>query len=200
MRAVIYARYSSDQQREASIEDQVAAVPRAGRARRAGQVVEAYADHAMSGASALRPGYQRLLEDVARRPVRCGRGRGAGPAVARPGGRRRPVQAAALRRRAARHLAEGEIGELHVGLKGTMNALFLKDLAAQDPARPARAGSSGALRRRALLRLRRGARSPDRDGVPERGVRRIDAAEAAIVRRIFTEYAAGRSPKAIASG
>jgi hypothetical protein len=26
-------------------------------------------------------------------------------------------------------IAEGEIGELHVGLKGTMNALFLKDLA-----------------------------------------------------------------------
>ena len=28
-------------------------------------------------------------------------------------------------------LAEGEINELHVGLKGTMNALFLKDLAAK---------------------------------------------------------------------
>jgi site-specific DNA recombinase len=26
-------------------------------------------------------------------------------------------------------LSEGDIGELHVGLKGTMNALFLKDLA-----------------------------------------------------------------------
>jgi hypothetical protein len=26
-------------------------------------------------------------------------------------------------------LAEGEINELHIGLKGTMNALFLKDLA-----------------------------------------------------------------------
>jgi len=26
-------------------------------------------------------------------------------------------------------LAEGEISELHVGLKGTMNALFLEDLA-----------------------------------------------------------------------
>jgi site-specific DNA recombinase len=25
-------------------------------------------------------------------------------------------------------IAEGEISELHVGLKGTMNALFLKDL------------------------------------------------------------------------
>ena len=28
-------------------------------------------------------------------------------------------------------LAEGEISELHVGLKGTMNAQFLKDLAAK---------------------------------------------------------------------
>jgi DNA invertase Pin-like site-specific DNA recombinase len=28
-------------------------------------------------------------------------------------------------------LAEGEISEFHVGLKGTMNALFLKDLAAK---------------------------------------------------------------------
>jgi hypothetical protein len=28
-------------------------------------------------------------------------------------------------------VAEGEIPELHVGLKGTMNALFLKDLAAK---------------------------------------------------------------------
>ena len=28
-------------------------------------------------------------------------------------------------------LAEGEISELHVGLKSTMNALFLKDLAAK---------------------------------------------------------------------
>ncbi len=28
-------------------------------------------------------------------------------------------------------IAEGEISELHVGLKGTMNALFLKDLAAK---------------------------------------------------------------------
>ena len=28
-------------------------------------------------------------------------------------------------------LSEGEINELHVGLKGNMNALFLKDLAAK---------------------------------------------------------------------
>ncbi len=55
-RPVIYARYSSDQQREASIEDQV----RLCRARIAGegwQLVATYADHAISGASTLRPGY-----------------------------------------------------------------------------------------------------------------------------------------------
>ena len=36
------------------------------------------------------------------------------------------------------------------------------------------------------------------DGTPVRGKRRIDEAEAAIVRRIFEEFAAGRSPKVIA--
>ena len=40
--------------------------------------------------------------------------------------------------------------------------------------------------------------APDRNGLPERGLRRIEPAEAAIVRRIFKEYAAGRSAKAIA--
>ena len=37
-------------------------------------------------------------------------------------------------------LSEGEIGQLHVGLKGTMNALFLKDLAAETHRHP-RSGS-----------------------------------------------------------
>ena len=30
-------------------------------------------------------------------------------------------------------MAEGEINELHVGLKGTMNALFFKDLCENAP-------------------------------------------------------------------
>ena len=37
-------------------------------------------------------------------------------------------------------LSEGEISELHVGLKGTMNALFLKDLA--DKTRRGAAGNT----------------------------------------------------------
>jgi DNA invertase Pin-like site-specific DNA recombinase len=94
-------------------------------------------------------------------------------------------------------LAEGEITELHIGLKGTMNALFLKDLALKT-----RRGLEG--------RVRQGfsgggiafgysvVRESDARGEPLRGKRRINEAEAAIVRRIFEEFAAGRSPRVIA--
>jgi site-specific DNA recombinase len=63
LRAVVYARYSSDLQSAASIEDQV----RECRAfiERQGWVYEhAYVDRALSGASMLRPGYQRLLQEA----------------------------------------------------------------------------------------------------------------------------------------
>ena len=129
MRAVIYARYSTELQRDASIEDQVRLCKARDRGPRAGSLVCTYTDHAQSGASHLRPGYQQLLAD------------------ARAGGFE-VVVAEALDRlsRDQEHvagfykqlsfcgvkivtLAEGEISELHVGLKGTMNALFLKDLA-----------------------------------------------------------------------
>src|SRR5262245_52663281 len=120
MRATIYARYSSDLQREASIDDQVALCKE--RIRRDGwRLMSTYTDRALSGASHLRPGYQKLLEDARKRAFDV-------------------VVAEALDRisRDQEHvaafykhltfagirivtLAEGEINELHVGLKGTMN-------------------------------------------------------------------------------
>lgn len=60
MKAAIYARYSGDKQREASIDDQVRNCTQyAGR--EGLQVVQVYHDKAMSGASAARPGYQSML-------------------------------------------------------------------------------------------------------------------------------------------
>ncbi len=63
MRAAIYARYSSDLQRDASIEDQIR-VCRERLDREGWALCATYTDHAKSGASALRPGYQKLLEDA----------------------------------------------------------------------------------------------------------------------------------------
>jgi site-specific DNA recombinase len=63
--AAIYARYSSELQRDASIEDQIRLCRQ--RIEQEGwQYLHAYTDRAVSGASALRPAYQALLEDARR--------------------------------------------------------------------------------------------------------------------------------------
>jgi site-specific DNA recombinase len=93
-------------------------------------------------------------------------------------------------------LAEGDITHLHIGLKGTMNALFLKDLA--DKTRRGlrgrvEAGKSGGglcYGYRVIRSLQNGALAT--------GEREIVAEEAGVVQRIFRDYAAGISPKAIA--
>jgi DNA invertase Pin-like site-specific DNA recombinase len=128
MRTVIYARYSSDNQREASIEDQVL-LCRTRVDSEGWQYLQTYSDRAKSGATTLRPGYQKLLED--------GRKGCFDIVVAEALDRlsRDQEDVAALFKQLTFAgiklftIAEGEISELHVGLKGTMNALYLKDLA-----------------------------------------------------------------------
>ena len=128
MRTAIYARYSSDNQRDASIEDQVRQCTK----KVDGEgwlITEAYADRAISGATTLRPGYQQLLMDA-----RAGK---FDIAIAESLDRfsRDQEDIAGLYKQLTFAgvklvtLADGEINELHIGLKGTMNALFLKDLA-----------------------------------------------------------------------
>ena len=63
LRAVIYARYSSDNQRDASIADQVE-VCRRYIARQGWTLSATYDDRAQSGASRFRPDFQRLLADA----------------------------------------------------------------------------------------------------------------------------------------
>ena len=159
--------------------------------------VEIYKVQALSGASGLRPGYQQLLE-------------------AARNGAFEVVVAEALDRLSRDQadvanlykylsflgiklvtIAEGEINEMHVGLKGAMNAIFLKDLAQktrrglEGRVRQGRSGGGlcygyGVLQERAA------------DGSPIRGRRLIVEAEAGIIGRIFQEFASGRSPKTIA--
>ena len=142
-RVALYARYSSDNQREASIQDQFR-VCRDYAGREGWRVVATYHDAAISGDSViLRRSVQAVLADA-----QCGK---FDLVLAEALDRMRRDQADVatlfkhLRFAGVRMvtLADGEISELHVGLKGTMNALFLKDLA------PRRVGACGAVSSRA---------------------------------------------------
>jgi site-specific DNA recombinase len=194
--AAIYARYSSDLQREASIEDQNR-ICRERAARESWSVYKCYSDRGISGASLIRPGIQRLLKDaqagrfaivVTESLDRLSRDQEdiahIFKRISFAGGRIVTV-------------SEGEINELHIGLKGTMGALYLKDLA--DKTRRGlrgrvEAGKSGGGNSYGYDVVR----GLGPDGQPLTGERRINAREAAVVRRIFEDYAAGVSPRAIA--
>ena len=197
LRCALYARYSSDQQRAASIEDQFR-VCREHAEREGWKIAGAYRDAAISGDSViLRPGIQGLLEDARRGLFEVV----VAEALDRVSRDQADVATLYKHLRFAGvmivTLAEGEIDELHVGLKGTMNALFLKDLAAKTH-RGLRgrveAGKSGG----GICYGYDVVKLHDEAGEPVRGERSIDEAEAEIVRRIFREFAQGTSPRAIA--
>ena len=124
-RAAIYARYSSDRQSETSAEDQA----RLCRSRIEGEgwsLVDVFADLAISGATRNRPGLNALLERVGEFDV----------VVAESLDRlsRDQEDIAGIYKRLCFAgtrivtLSEGEVSELHIGLKGTMGALFLREL------------------------------------------------------------------------
>ena len=196
MRAVIYARYSSDLQSAASIDDQVRLCRE--RIERDGhELMQVYSDRAISGATLIRPGIQLLMQDA---------GKGGFDLVyaeALDRISRDQEDAAGFFKRmvfadvSLVTLAEGEITELHVGLKGTMNALFLKDLA-QKTRRGLRgrveAGRSGGGNAYGYDIVR--ALRPD--GAVDTGKRQINRPEAKVVLRIFREYSVGVSPREIA--
>ena len=196
MRAAIYARFSTDLQSAASIDDQVR-VCRERIEREGWTYLHAYCDRAMSGTSQLRPGYQKLLEDARHRLFDV-------------------VVAEALDRlsRDQEHVAhlykqltflgiklvtlsEGPISELHVGLSGTMGALYVKQLA-EKTHRGLRgrveAGRSGGGNSYGYKVVRK-ARA---DGEVEVGIRAINPLEAEVVRRIYRAYALGEAPRSIA--
>jgi DNA invertase Pin-like site-specific DNA recombinase len=128
LRAIVYARYSSDHQRDASIEDQIREC-RAFIERQGWDYQHAYVDRALSGASTVRPGYQLMLEGARERQFDVA----VAEALDRFSRDQEDIAALCKRLRFAGislvTLADGEITDLHVGLKGTMNALYLKDLA-----------------------------------------------------------------------
>ncbi len=196
MRAAIYARYSTDLQSAASIDDQVRLCRE--RLQRDGhELVKIYSDRAVSGATLIRTGIQLLMQDA----TRGGFDFVYAEALDRISRDQEDVAGIFKRMVFAAvtlvTLAEGEITELHVGLKGTMNALFLKDLAQKT-----RRG----LRGRVELGRSPGGnaygydivRTLGPEGAVDTGKRCINGSEAKVVLRIFREYSLGVSPRELA--
>ncbi|WP_090757226.1 recombinase family protein [Paracoccus chinensis] len=196
LRAAIYARYSSDLQSISSIEDQVRLCRE--RARHEGwQIVATYEDAAISGASFMRPGIMRLQQDA-----REGRfDIVITEALDRLSRNQAHIathyQNLSFAGVAVETLSEGSVNEMHIGLKGTMNAMLLRDLAAKTrrglQGRVLQGKSGGGIAYGYTVR-----RSVGDDGEIEFGDREINQTEAAIIRRIFRSYAEGLSPNKIA--
>jgi DNA invertase Pin-like site-specific DNA recombinase len=195
MKVAIYARYSSENQREASIEDQFRICREFAR-KQGWTIAGEYSDHAISGATLMRPGFQAMMAEALRGKV------DVVLAEALDRFSRDQEDTAGLFKRLTFAgvgivtLAEGDITFLHIGLKGTMNAMFLKELA--DKTRRGLRGrvelgksGGGACFGYRIVRT-------FKDGVVSTGEREIIPEEADVIRRIFRDYVAGISPKQIA--
>ena len=195
MRCAIYARYSSDRQSHTSADDQTRDCRR--RAEREGwRVVAEYRDEEISGADIRRPGMTGLLAAAAAGSFDI--------VLAEDLDRiaRDLEDVARIHKRLSFAsvklvtLAVGEISLMHIGLKGTMDAMELEKLAQKI-----RRGQRGAIERgRIPGGLAYGyevVRELGPDGQLVTGKRRIVPGEAAIVRRIMEEFADGRGPVAI---
>ena len=190
-KAVAYCRYSTDLQKEVSIEDQIAHCEQI--AKREGfKIVEVFSDRAKSGASMFeRDGLLALMQASKLRKF---------DAVVTENlsrlSRDQEDTAAIYKRLKFAEIkivdANGEVSDVHVGVGGIVNSMFLTNLA-------------GAVRRGMNGRVRKGlvpgVLAYGYRLVPgKKGEREIDPDEAKIVRRIFEEYASGKPPRHIALG
>jgi site-specific DNA recombinase len=191
----IYARYSSDNQRDASIGDQLR-ICRAFAERQGWTIADEYSDHAVSGATLLRPGFQSLMRDALNKRFDV--------VLAESLDRfsRDQEDTAGLFKRLTFAgvnivtIAEGDITHLHIGFKGTMNALFLKDLA-EKTHRGLRGRIEDGKSAGGLCYGYRVVKTISGGSVTT-GEREIEPTEATIVERIFRDFVAGVSPKQIA--
>lgn len=200
MRTLIYARYSSQLQNSRSIEDQIA-VCRERSDREGWTIVEVYTDYAISGAAGIedsqRPGLNAMLGRLEAGGVdqvltestdRIARHQGDAFAI------RERMQFAGVR---LFTLMDGVVDDITGTIKGLMDARFRSDLAARI--KRGQRGTVGQGRAPAGIAYGyRRANKLDERGELVRGLREIDEDQADVLRRIFREFAAGQSPRAIA--
>ena len=194
LRAVIYARYSTENQREASIADQIE-VCRRYIERQGWQLIETHTDAATSGASRFRPGFQQLLVDAEAKRFDVV----VSEAIDRLGRRLSDVADLYDRLTFARvqihTISQGPITQMHIGIMGTMAQMMLSETG--EKVRRGQLGRAKAGRIPGGLAYGYEVVPPP-PGATEAGERRIKPDEADVIRRIFRDYAGGKSPRHIA--
>jgi site-specific DNA recombinase len=194
VRVALYARYSSDLQNERSAEAQLDALRRAVSSR-GWILIESYADRGISGSSiATRPSLQSLMADAAAGAFDVVLTEALDRLSRSQSDIARIYELLAFSGVRIETLSGGPVTIMHIGLEGTMNRMFLDGLADKT-----RRGLTDRVRQGFSAGGRcygyRVVRGPDGGGT---GLLEIDPAEADVVRRIFADYAAGRSPRLIA--
>ena len=188
MRTAFYARRSTDLQNPRSTEDQVAALRVVGAARQWAEA-RVFTDDGLSGSTrSNRPSLNALLEAAERGEFDL--------VVAEALDRlsRDQEDTAYIYKRLSFHgvrletLSEGVITPLHVGMTGTMNQIFLEELAKKT-------------RRGLIGRVKAGYSGGGRCygyRIADKGVLEVDDHQASIIQRIYKAYAGGASPRVIA--
>lgn len=196
-RAAIYARYSTDKQDMSSIEDQVRVCTRLCE-QKGFAVCGVYKDAAMSGTTLARPELSQLVADasasrfnvlVLESLSRLSRDSADLQVLYRE-----------LQFRDIRIVTVdyGDISPMHVGMQGTMSALSI-----QATSKETFRKHEGEVLRGQFMGGQgygyRTIRAFGADGKVIKGKREIVLEEAVVIRRIFFEYAAGKSAKTIAA-
>ena len=209
MRAAIYARYSSDNQRAASIEDQARNCRR--RAESEGwEIVREFADAAMSGSDSSRPQYQAMLSAATRRDFDIllldDLSRLTRDSVEQERTiRRLEFQGLRIVATSDGYDSQSKARKVHRGVKGLMNEIFIDDLrdkvhrglTGQAQKRFWCGGRAYGFKLKPILDSSR----HDAYGQPARigTVLEIDPAQATIVREIFERFVEGASYTMIAA-
>ena len=200
MRTVLYARFSSHLQNARSIDDQISLLT-AHAEREGWQIVGIFTDYAISGAAGIdgdqRPGLAAMLDRLSRRDIdwvfaestdRLARHEGDAFAI------RERIEFTGAR---LFTLNDGEVDDIKGAIKGLFDARFRKELGAKVKRGQRGTVNDGRAPAGKAYGYRLANRIDDR-GRPVRGLREIDEDQADIVRRIFNEFADGRSTRQIA--
>ena len=195
-RVFIYARYSSDLQNPLSIRDQIDVCERHAK-KKGWLVVQHFSDEGITGSTDKRPGYQAMRSAMAR---------GGCDIILTESMDRlsRDQEHTARLYKDARFVDadiytvdRGKVDIIQIGFNSTIAAVFLEILADKT-----RRGLSGRIKDgMSAGGLSYGYKVPeDERGNRQVGKLVVHEEEAVIIRRIFREYAEGRSPLKIAAG